>query len=196
MGSTNSNDFLNYPPLERTSSEHSTPPEERITIHQFSHLDEKTQAIALQSIASINKETSTAEGITWENYTQVILNRLNNCKNSKNTLFIARFDDRVIGYVAFYTRQDLILYINQFLENDSEAYCSFTAVDQEFRGQGLAEQLKIQIFNSNEKMTAFKGHIKKTNRASLRVLEKFSEMGFSTEQEKIEHQVFYTVRKQ
>lgn len=171
------------------------PGQKPVTIHAYSKLDKATQKVARKAIAAINKKTSTAPDSTWEVYTSQIKARLKECANAQNTFFVAKADDEVVGYVAFYTRMDKLPYPNQFLENDAQAYCSWTAVDEEYRGKGLATELKMEIFNAESKCTAFKGHIKKTNTSSLRVLDKFAEQGFKVTKEDHFHQVLYTVHK-
>ena len=176
--------------LESVASEGSPP----LTIHKFSELEGRVQSFALEAIASINAETSTEKGKTWKGYTDVIRGRLEDCENAKNTLFIARKGDQVVGYCAFYTLKDEV-YPSQFLDNDGQAYCSWTAVDKDFKGQGIASELKLQVFSPESGFTAFKGHIKRTNDASLRVLQKFAEKGYAVAQKVDARQVYYTVTK-
>ena len=166
-----------------------------VPIHKFSALDERVQSVALEAIAAINRETSTAPGTTWESYTALIRDRLENCANAKNTLFIARVGDQVVGYCAFYTLQDKVPYPSRFLTSEGEAYCSWTAVHKDFKGQGIAQDLKLEIFNPEGGFTTFRGHIKKTNDASLRVLEKFAESGYIVSSRKEGSQVVYSVTK-
>ncbi len=167
-----------------------------VTIHKFSSLDARVQAVALEAIASINKETSTDEGkSTWEGYTAQIRDRLDNCENAKDTLFIACVGDQVVGYSAFYTLKDKVPYPSKFLDDEGQAYCSWTAVDKDFQGKGIATELKLHIFSPESGFTAFKGHIKKANTASLRVMRKFAEKGFNVVEKKDKHQVYYTISK-
>ncbi len=167
-----------------------------VRVCKYSALDEKTQNVALKTIAKINNKISTDKIRTWEEYgyTSIICQRINNCLNAKNTLFIALDEEQVIGYVAFYTRQDNLFYANFFLENEKEAYCSWTAVDETYRGQGLAEYLKLQIFEPEHQIQTFRGHIKKTNKASLRVLDKFTEKGYDTTKIEQGLEYLYSVR--
>lgn len=185
------------PATEKSSKPLSSPSTQGKThnILAFSELDDRMQAVALTAIATINKKTRTEPGKTWERYTGQIEERLKTCVNAKNTLFIAQEGAKVIGYVAFYTRPDRVPYANAYIESEDEAYCSWTAVDEDYRGKGLAQDLKLQIFSREDKYNAFIGHIKKTNSASLRVLNKFAEQGFDVTSEEFGHQVFYRVRK-
>lgn len=166
-----------------------------VTITKYSALDERTQEVALKTIAEINKKISTVGIKTWEEcgYTSQLCQRLSNCINAKNTLFIAFDKTRPIGYVAFYTRHNNIDYANRFLKNENEAYCSWTGVDDKYKGLGLAEFLKLQIFEPEHEIQLFRGHIKSTNAASIRVLQKFSKKGFETTSEQIRHQYLYSV---
>lgn len=167
-------------------------------ICKYSELDEATQKTALKAIGKINKTISTDGGVrTWEQcgYTTQLGERIATCLNAKNTLFIALDQGKVIGYVAFYTRQDNLSYANKFLKNEQEAYCSWTGVDQAYRGEGLAEGLKLKIFEPEHNIQIFRGHIKKTNAASIRVLDKFSEKGHPTTKEEQGHQYLYSVHK-
>jgi GNAT superfamily N-acetyltransferase len=168
-----------------------------ITITKYSALDEQTQEVALKVIGEINKKVSTDGKKTWEEcgYTSQICNRLATCLNAKNTLFLAFDEERPIGYVAFYTRQDDLLYTNRFLKSENEAYCSWTGVDEEYRGQGLAEYLKLQIFEPEHEIQRFRGHIKVTNAASIRVLDKFTEKGYETKKKLLGTQYLYSVHK-
>lgn len=168
-----------------------------VNVCKYSDLDESTKNIALKIIGEIN-ETICTDGIrNWNQcgYTNQLCERIATCLNAKNTLFVAFDGEQVIGYVAFYTRQDKLSYANKFLKSDQEAYCSWTGVDNAYRGQGLAEHLKLQIFESEHQIQTFRGHIKKTNAASIRVLDKFTEKGYSTIKEKQGHQILYAVHK-
>ena len=176
--------------------------ESGVSYHKFSELDERVQSVAMDAIASINKATSTTPGVTWEKYTARLINQLKECPNFKNTAFFAKNVDEIIGYVAFFTRKDENPAFNEFLQNDEQAYCALTAVDDRFRGKGIAIDLKMQIFNPEHRISSFSGHIKESNKASLRVLEKFAEMGFSISKEKKESdnkekesEYFYSVSK-
>lgn len=182
------------PSSEASSTSPSTLTKKKVTILRFIDLDQNDQRAALKAVIAINRVTSTQPGSTWNSYSQTIQDRLRICENSKNTFFVAKVEDQFVGYVAFYTRKDRISYINKFLDNDSEAYCSWTAVDDKFKGQGIAEKLKIEIFK-DPKIVRFKGHIKKTNDASLRVLEKFGVRGYHISSEDAGHQVYYSVQK-
>jgi|GEM_PF-6320504 len=168
-----------------------------VTIIKYSALDERTQQVALKTIAEINKKISTDGKKNWEEcgYTSQLCQRLSNCINAKNTLFIAFDKTRPIGYVAFYTKQDNIDYANKFLKNENEAYCSWTGIDEEYKGNGLAEFLKLQIFEPEHEIQIFRGHIKSTNAASLKILQKFSDKGFLTTSEQVRHQHLYSVHK-
>jgi ribosomal protein S18 acetylase RimI-like enzyme len=173
--------------------------EKSITIHKLSELDQKTRTVALQTIAAINQVTSTTEGTTWEPYTSSILERLQTSPSSADTLFVAkaRLDDQeqFVGYSVFYVLKDKIPYPSHFLSNDGEAYCSWIAVDKEFKGQKIAEKLQLKIFE-NSPFTAFIAHIKKTNTASLRAFEKLSShQDLLVKKQNAGHQVVYTVRK-
>ncbi|MBS0627802.1 MAG: GNAT family N-acetyltransferase [Verrucomicrobia bacterium] len=148
----------------------------------------------------INKQTSTSPNTTWENYTRLIIDRLNNSPSSKETLFVAKActeeKDAFIGYVAFYTLQDNIPYPSSFLTGDAEAYCSWTAVHPDFREKGIATQLKLQIFNPETPFTKFLGHIKKPNIASLAVLRNFgSKFGCKITEQSQGSQILYSVEK-
>lgn len=167
---------------------------QEVTIMRFSDLSQESQMAALKVVKAINRVTSTQPGITWAPYTEMIEERLLWCKNAKNTFFVAKVQDQFVGYVAFYTKEDRLPQLNPYLNHASEAYCSWTAVDERFRGQGIAEKLKLQIFN-DPKIKCFKGHIKKTNEASLRVLQKFGERGYPFSTEDAYHQVYYTVQR-
>ncbi|MBM3198395.1 MAG: GNAT family N-acetyltransferase, partial [Chlamydiae bacterium] len=129
-----------------------------IKIVTWSELDIRAQEAAFRAIASINMQTSTEEGTTWEKYTVLIQDRLQNCKGAKDTFFIAQVPDtgQFIGYCAFYTVKDLLPYPSRFLLGDeNRAYCSWTAVDPKFRGQGIAEKLKQQLFCPDHAFTSF-----------------------------------------
>lgn len=164
-----------------------------IKVSKFNDLDENTQEIAFKAIGSLNSSISTDnDSTTWDKYTDTIIERLQEHPTSQNTFFVAQDKDSVVGYVAFYTRRDEIPYPNRFI-NQTQAYCSWTAVDDGYRGRGLAIDLKLQIFNPEHCVESFRGHIKKTNTSSLRVVEKFNEMGYRTSKENKPKQVLYTV---
>lgn len=197
VGGTSSLDPSKTPPPSVKTISIDTKP---VTIHKFSELNASQQEVALITIANINHNTSTnpvsGATATWDNYTPQIYARLRECANARNTLFIAQHDGKTVGYVAFYTRPDKLPFPSQFLDNESEAYCSWTAVDDKYRGQGIAEKLKLQIFAENvknPKYEAFKGHIKKTNASSLKVLNKFAKKGFPVKVEDMGESVLYTV---
>lgn len=164
-----------------------------IEIKRYSDLISQVQRIALNGIARINENTSTVPWCTWANYTHMIYQRLMCCSNAKHTLFVAFDQDKVIGYVAFYTLKDNLPIPNAVLNGPDEAYCSWTAVDETYKGRGIAINLKLKIFESGE-INTFKGHIKKTNAASLAVLEKFGKMGHEISKEEDDYEYFYTVK--
>lgn len=163
-------------------------------IFTYSKLSPEQQKAAHQAISDINKVTSTGDD-TWETYTDSIIQRAMSCKNAKNTLFLAQVANQFVGYVAFYKREDNIRYPNYFLNTDEEAYCSWTAVHPDFRGMGIAMDLKYKIFEPETGVHTFKGHIRETNRESLRVLEKFKEKGYETTSDYEFQHFFYTVKK-
>ena len=166
---------------------------DQIKICKYSDLDERMQQIALDAIEVINNATSTEPGKTWDNYTVTIRERLRNCKNAKNTFFIAQVGEKIVGYAAFFTKQDGILYPSKFLKTENEAYCSWTAIDENYKGKGISMDLKLQIFNAEHNITEFKGHMKKTNAANIRVLEKIG-LKYQTTLIEVGHQYLYSVK--
>ena len=168
-------------------------------ISKYSELSNEQQKIALTAIRTINLATTTdpVHGENWDKigYTESIYDQLQKSASARETMYIAQHDSKVVGYVAFYTRADKMPHVDDLLEHDEQAYCSWTAVDDDFRGQGLAIDLKMQIFAENSKFRSFRGHIKKTNAASLRVLEKFREQGFHIESQDAGEMILYTVTK-
>lgn len=185
--------------MEESSSATSKPVGEgvhhTVTIHKYSTLDAQTQRVALERIAAINQVTSTTFGNkTWSNYTPMIQQRLANPEGgAKDTLFVAQKAGQFIGYVAFYTRKDQLACTWDLKE--TEAYCSWTAVDPEHRGGGIAMDLKLKIFEEDSGITTFKGHIKKTNDASIRIVEKFREKGYTVTCQDLGDKYFYTITK-
>ena len=168
---------------------------DNITISKYSSLDERVQKVALEAIVSINESTSTDPRKNWSDYTATILSRLDVCKNAKNTLFVALEVDQVVGYAAFYTRQDLCSYSNQFLEGEDEAYCSWIAVHEQYKGKALGFRLQTEIFKPEHGISTFKGHMKKTNEAAKKLLKKIADdTKFIVSQENLSSQIYYTVR--
>lgn len=168
---------------------------EEVYIHVFSQLDEKMKRVALENIADINKKTSTQPGVNWSNYTRMIKDRLKSCKNAQHTFYVAQVAEKIVGYAVFYTQIDRLANC-KYLDNNNEAYCSWVAVDESFRGRGIAEKLQLQIFNSENNIHSFKEHVKKTNEASLKVLNKFRENGYDVSEVESGHQLLCTVKKQ
>lgn len=170
-------------------------PKAPITISKFSDLDLEARESTFATIASLNSSISTDDNLTtWDKYTDTIIERLQERPTSQNTFFVAQDKERIVGYVAFYTQKDRIPYPSRFI-NESQAYCSWTAVDETYRGQGLAVSLKLPIFDPEHCVESFRGHVKKTNAASLRIIEKFSERGHKTSTISEGSQVLYTIYK-
>jgi hypothetical protein len=165
-----------------------------IKISKFNDLNRETQEIAFKAIKSLNHSISTEYLETWDKYTPVIIDRLQEHPTSRNTFFVAQDKGSIIGYVAFYTQKDGVPYPNRYID-EHQAYCSWTAVDDSYRRRGLAVNLKLQIFEPEHCVESFKGHIKKTNESSLKVLDKFREKGHKTFQKDEGHRVLYTIHK-
>lgn len=160
-----------------------------IEIYKFNDLDPSDQTIALLAIENINKKTSTdplTHTKTWheKGYTASIKRR------SKDHLFLAKKVNQFIGYTAFYTNKDRIPITRNLTDN--QAYCSWTAVDENFWGQGVAVLLKMKIFDAN--VTAFSGHIKRTNHSSLKVLNKFKTNSYEVNERIDENHVYYEIK--
>jgi len=174
-------------------------PLNKISLVKYSDLDECTQKTALEAIAKINRKINTGGGKNWEEcgYTSNICKRINVCSGAKNTLFLALDEEKqkVVGYSAFYTKADNVDGINQWLKSEKEAYCSWTGVNEKYRGRGISENLKLMIFDPEQRITMFTGHIKKTNQASLRVLAKFGEKGHEISKKELNDTYVYSVHK-
>lgn len=166
-----------------------------VTICKFSELNKETQEVALSAIASLNRTISTDGNKTdWSDYTELMIERLQEKPSSQSTFFLAQSDEKLAGYSAFYTEKDEIAYPSRFI-NASQAYCSWTAVKDSYRGNNLAIKLKISIFEPEHNIESFRGHVKKTNSSSLRILEKFEEMEHKVSREILSTQILYTVYK-
>ncbi len=154
-----------------TEKSRDTVKSQEVKIIKLSDLDERTQEKALDAIEAINLKTSTNGGITsWSKYTQKIREDVIDKPEIQKTLFLAQIIDQFVGYAVFYKNSV-----------PSSAYCFWIAVDEAFRGQGLALSLQLKIFE-DKTIRSFSEHIAESNTSALRVFKKFSEMGFTTDE--------------
>jgi ribosomal protein S18 acetylase RimI-like enzyme len=170
-----------------------------VIIHQFSHLNEDEQEIALEVISSLNEKVSSTPGVTWEHYTPMIKKRIESSPGSKTTLFIAQVVDKFVGYAAFYRPGDDI---NEGLTwtsilRPSEAYCAWLVVSEDYRGQGIAKKLALKIFDEETGITSFKSHVRKDNGACIAMAESLTDIRYkvSRRQSQIHDMYVYNVNR-
>lgn len=139
----------------------------KFTVHKYSDLTEAQKQAALKAITEINENTSTTNGATnWSEYTPKIIEELINPEDQE-TLFLASMDEEFVGYCCCYTN------------SETEIYCCWTAVAEKARRLGISLALKMEIFNSNPKVTTFTGQVKADNIANIEVIKKFGKLGYT-----------------
>lgn len=163
--------------------------ESLITLHRYADLSAEDKLAAQFAIGMINAQTSTDDGgSTWDKYTLTILYRMVCIPLDQQVIILAKKVDEFVGYAAFYRLPHMV---EAYDLGEDRYYCSWSAVHPKARGQGIAMQMKEYLFE-DETVRGFCGHIKRTNKANLRVVEKFTEKGYPTTLTDAGRQFFYT----